>query len=233
MRLNRFYGRRRRFIAVELNVALESPAVLAVNENLQKIILAVGAVLGVLFIYGSVEANGLFSDDTAAWVQAVGSIAAVVGAAWIANHGSREQQRKDKESDLRRERERLDDEAQCRRRAAALVSVVIVELGKIRDQLVEKPDRTINRYILKSLSNAVQRVSEFDLSTLRPVEAINKFASLDDVCRGTFDLVTTMKTTSDNEDKEARAKRLAPLPDMLSNVQETLSRFQNDLLELS
>jgi hypothetical protein len=58
--------------------------------------LAIGFLIAATVLFGTVEMNGTFSAQTAAWVQAIGAIGAIVGAVWLQDR-QRERQRQDRE----------------------------------------------------------------------------------------------------------------------------------------
>jgi hypothetical protein len=112
----------------------------------------IGVALGVFLIGGAVgsDEHGLFGEITAAWVQGVGTIAAIAAAIWISQSEAR--------------RLRLDGEAS--RRAAVLERVVAVEscarsLEIVQRQLINASGQRVDDASLERVQRACQILTAF------------------------------------------------------------------------
>ncbi|HZZ88451.1 MAG TPA: hypothetical protein VFE13_08965 [Caulobacteraceae bacterium] len=91
------------------------------------------------FFVGSIQRNGPFSESTAAWVQAFGTIGAVFGAAWIAARQSQENLRREERDRAAERAERLRQESMDRASAVAVAQRVILGLGQVLEALRRNP----------------------------------------------------------------------------------------------
>jgi hypothetical protein len=67
-----------------------------------KFALAIALMAAAMVLGGTIEKHGLFSEQAAAWVQALGAIGAIAAAAWIALSEARDRRGRDMRDDARR-----------------------------------------------------------------------------------------------------------------------------------
>jgi hypothetical protein len=118
------------------------------------------------------------STATAAWVQALGSIAAVAGAAWIAGRQSREAlDREQRERERERAvREEADQVALLS--ASRLVSIIAIKAAALVEwaEQPESIDKKMGRGTILHLRSARARLERFPIELIRPADAVLLYA---------------------------------------------------------
>lgn len=132
------------------------------------------------FLGGAVAQEGPFGASVAAWIQAIGSVGAIAGAAWIAGGQSREAR-------AREERDRLAD-AEAARQAqqtktlvcSRLVSVFRVKVQALFERLCEHADAgeapRVGLMVGRGFEVAFKNLAAFPMSELTNDRAVMAFA---------------------------------------------------------
>jgi hypothetical protein len=100
---------------------------------------AAGAVL----VFACWRTQEFFDAKVAAWVQAVGTIAAVVGATWVANRQSAEAHERERKARTSAHQTRLDDRDADRAAALAIIDYCRETLREIVSSLKKLETRTM------------------------------------------------------------------------------------------
>lgn len=132
------------------------------------------------FLGSAVAKEGPFGSSVAAWVQAIGSVGAIAGAAWIAGVQSREAR-------AREERDRLAD-AEAARQAqqtktlvcSRLISVFRIKVQTLFERLCEHADAgetpRIGHIVGRGFEVAFKNLAAFPVSELTNAGAVIAFA---------------------------------------------------------
>jgi hypothetical protein len=155
------------------------------REKLREIGALIAASAVAWFAFRIVPSPEPTSSEWAAWVQAVGSIGAIAGAAWIARRQGVEALERD-------ERQRAADVARLADDRLALLTVVSMLVSdacararELIEQL-EAEDPPLVPYSVATINSFTQGCSamrQLPLHELRPVEAVRAFASAIDIAQ--------------------------------------------------
>lgn len=146
------------------------------SDGTIKFLSGVAVLVGSALVFGAAESSGIFSATTASWVQAIGSVAVVGAAAWIAGAQSREA--------AQRERRLLEIQEQAREEArrescaiaAALLLQAQIRMKSIADSARAEKAPAISPFMLKALHTACEAISKFQIHTLRSPFLIDRFS---------------------------------------------------------
>lgn len=192
--------------------------------------LAALALASVAIIWAWIAFRGplptLGPGEWAAWVQALGSIAAIVGAAWISDRQGREQRRRDLEAVETARRDLLTGAAELVTAGAKMLEV-LAERASGPD-----PSDTAAALRLSACRRLEAQMTRFPAETLRPTTALRSFNTAASLFSLNLETVEAARQTSAGQSDAEIDVAFRSLAAGLSRDGAALGRISAALTEL-
>jgi len=172
-------------------------------------------------------------SDTSAWVQAVGTIAAVVGAAWVAARESRESRVRD-EADRRAAAEREAKALGASRTAAMNLAILAVtQIHELHGLLKDEARRgRIQRLSPSRILETNERLlTAFPIQSLNDADAMVAFAFFPGALATAAEIYANLETAVRAADDASREEVFAEFARQIGQLDRTAQRRCRELRE--